>query len=177
MLPHVTEFFRAVPQHIHIENDGPGIKSTNWWSLPQGQRLFLATVNAGCLRLLVPPGKVTLLPEMKDGVKQVVFSVCERPSSNRFVAEILFDDGSPAPFAIHLSANQLLFVPDRRDDLGRFPFYVFVDHNGPVRVLSTEVFVRFVPTLPCLDPINADEFRALLPCPRPPKSGPNNSKP
>lgn len=51
---------------ITVVNDGPAITSTTYWSTPHAQRkgLLYVSINAGCVRVLVPDLVASLLDDL-----------------------------------------------------------------------------------------------------------------
>lgn len=89
---------------ITITNDGPRILQTNYFDTEHAVRGFLfASWNAGALRLLVPDAQLDLVAEMQTGSSVVV---TRGMLQGRDALEIMFDDGSDAPFAIHIGTEQ-----------------------------------------------------------------------
>lgn len=90
-----------------IENNGPQIRRTNYWDLPPAihGRMYLSW-NAGAARLLVPDNQVGTLVDMETAF-EVVISRGPWPARDQADAlELLFDDRTAAPFALHLSMGQ-----------------------------------------------------------------------
>lgn len=91
---------------IKIENDGPEIVSTNYWDLEHAARGFcFLSLNAGTARLLVPKPMEPQIPEMTAGVSLAIITRGEY--KGRESLEILFEDGSSSPFALHMSTEQV----------------------------------------------------------------------
>ena len=91
---------------ITLTNAGPDIEKTNYWSTKQAKDgIIYFSVNAGCIRALVPESKKKILQEMKTG-KKVILSRGPFPSQGREDAfEILFDDYSDDPFVIYTGVD------------------------------------------------------------------------
>lgn len=117
---------------ITIANDGPRIASTPYWSSTHAARgVIYVSVNAGAFRVLVPPvAEGAILPELRTAC-DVVISRGPWPDQRRADAiEILWDDGSDNPFALHLSIEQIDRVPDAADE-GRHDLTCTVWTAGP----------------------------------------------
>lgn len=98
---------------ITITNNGPLIKRTNYWNSQYAKwgAIYLS-LNAGAWRILVPPAQAAaMLAEMRTG-KEVIFSRGPWPEQNRADAlEVMFDDGSDGPFALHIGQEQWDVLP------------------------------------------------------------------
>src|SRR3990167_2306796 len=102
---------------LTIENDGPRIVRTNYWSSEHAARgAFYVSVNAGAFRVLVPEAVRDVVAEMRTA-KEVVISRGPWPAERRDDAlELLFDDGSASPFALHIGVEQIDRLPSAQDD-------------------------------------------------------------
>ncbi|MDU5837899.1 MAG: hypothetical protein E6559_00025 [Pantoea sp.] len=132
---------------IFIGNEGQAINQTNYWDTEHAAAgLVFLSWNAGAARLLVPDAAKALLPEMK-GAQYVIIS--RGKYADRDALEILFEDGSDAPFCIHLMAEQSDRMLPESDQGGGFVVTVWTRggqkhrYNGKYRVVES---------LPCLDP-------------------------
>jgi hypothetical protein len=68
-------------------------------------------VNTRAIRVLLPPAVYGILYEMRTG-KSCVLSRGPWPAERRAEAiEIMFDDGSVSPFALHLTPESLDLLP------------------------------------------------------------------
>lgn len=135
---------------ISVANDGPIVKATNYWEstyAKTGHCFF--SINAGCIRLLLS-GKET--PPLDDDIlttTQYVI-VTRGMYHGQDGYEVLFEDNSSSPFAIHTLANQWdRLLP--RSDSGRtgIPFHIY--GNGGLLWKTTARF-RMAPRLPYLRP-------------------------
>lgn len=92
---------------LDIENDGQAILSTNYWTSDYAARdLAYLSWNAGAARLLVPAIRRTWLEEMR-GAESVIVSIGPWPvTGGKEGVELLFEDHSSSPFALHLSQEQ-----------------------------------------------------------------------
>jgi hypothetical protein len=89
---------------VRIENDGPRLASTDYFDNEHARRgFFFASWNAGALRLLVPDVRLGMVDEMRTGTLCVV----TRGSLEGLPAlELMWDDGSDSPFAVHVDQRQ-----------------------------------------------------------------------
>jgi hypothetical protein len=96
---------------IVISNNGSDIIETNYFDTERAQQgLFYLTANAGVWRLLVPDSQLSRLADMKTGHMVSIEDSILQDKLNRKCVDIVFDDGTPAPFAITLDSQQI----DRR---------------------------------------------------------------
>ena len=92
---------------ISIANRGQAIASTNYWDMEHAKAgLIFLSWNAGAGRVLIPDVQKPLLRQMK-GAKSVIVSGGPWPDrGGRDAWELMWEDYSEAPFAIHLLAEQ-----------------------------------------------------------------------
>jgi len=89
---------------ISIGNAGTEIASTNYWHTAHAASgLCYLSANAGTWRLLVPAPTEHLLPEMRTGTHATI----EPSLQARGCVDIVFEDGTPAPFALTLDLRQI----------------------------------------------------------------------
>jgi hypothetical protein len=97
---------------LRITNHGPLIVASNYWDseLARAGKLFVS-VNAGAIRILLPPASYGALGDMR-AAKECVLSRGPWPKEGRTDAiEILFDDDSDQPFALHLTPESFSLLP------------------------------------------------------------------
>jgi hypothetical protein len=140
----VRAFFR-------VENDGPAIVATNWFDLPEAAagKLFVSC-NAGAFRVLVPDAQRGYLADMQTGV-DVIISRGPWPDvglPDGF--EILFDDRTDTPFALHLSPDSFDRIPAATDEGKQFVLSVWT--RGPRKEFERWCRYRRVAGIPCLKP-------------------------
>lgn len=142
---------------LRIDNDGPAITGTNFFHSAHAKagRVYLST-NAGAFRLLVPPAVEEIVSEMAAG-KLAVVSRGPWPAMRLADAiEIMCDDGTDAPFAVHLDANSLDRLPLDTDQHRPLVLTVWVQPrragSRPHRALSLAAVYRRVESLPCMAP-------------------------
>jgi hypothetical protein len=140
---------------IKVRSAGPEIIETNYWEHEYAARgLFFLTSNAGAFRLLVPEAHLSAVSEFRTA-REVVVSRGPWPErGGREAIEILFDDGTDSPYALHLDARQLDRLPAAGDVGREWLFTAWVQGAGgrPVRVFEHECAYRLVPRLPWLKP-------------------------
>lgn len=142
---------------IRTENAGQELTATNFWSTEQAQRgLVYVTINAGAVRILVPPAIEDEVITAARTAQSVLLSRGPwRAHGGREGVEILLEDGSQSPFAIHVDARQC----DRRwgaGDHGReLPCSVWVRGEGADGVRKAAELpgrLRVVQRIPWLKP-------------------------
>lgn len=118
---------------ITISNAGQEIVHTDYWSTEHARRgLVYLSGNAGAWRLLVPPAAAGMLPEMRTG-KRAYIEASVRMSQ---CWDIVFDDGTDAPFSVSIDKRQL----DRALEPGAGVLSVWVP-TGKTLTLALEVRV------------------------------------
>jgi len=136
---------------IMIVNEGPELRETNFFDTEQAESgFYYLTRNAGTSRLLVPDSRRDQLAEMATG-KIVVLTrgrmrSVDRKMNGRDMVEIMFDDGSNAPYALHILADMVDMLP--APGPAGFPFTVWT-RDG--KALSFTAHYRRQ-ELPCLKP-------------------------
>lgn len=135
---------------LEIENDGQAILSTNYWTSDYAARgLAYLSWNAGAARLLVPKIGRTWLAEMR-GAESVIVSIGPWPATGgKDGVELLFEDHSSTPFALHLSHEQTDRVLPAREHGASFTVIVLC--QGDDALYFPGLFPR-VPTIPFLKP-------------------------
>jgi len=134
---------------LKIVNDGQRIVETNYWGTEHARRGFLyLSWNAGAGRLLVPDSARQMLREMKN-VRHVIVSRGRWiEMGGRDALELLFEDGSKNPFAIHLVVQQCdRMIPDEQQG-GGFDIAIWTPKGEQLRFPGK---YRVVPALPCLE--------------------------
>lgn len=95
---------------IHIENAAQRILKTNYWDSEHARSgYFFLSWNAGAGRLLVPDAQKPILVEVRSA-RMVIVSrgpiADPRTGGTRPALELLFEDGSDSPYAIHIVEEQ-----------------------------------------------------------------------
>jgi hypothetical protein len=95
-----------------VRNDGQAIVETNYWSSEVARRgLIWCSVNAGAIRVLLPPEREEFLPDM-GAASECILSRGPWPAMKLADAfELLWDDGSDSPFAFHLAPESFDSLP------------------------------------------------------------------
>lgn len=138
-----------------VGNHGPLIVSSNYWDLPEcSLGKVLVSLNAGAFRLLLPPSYEPALADMATAKECVV---SRGPWPERRVAdafEVLFDDRTTDPFALHLSANSFDRLPTAEDAAKEWLLTCWTRprRGAPHKALERRCWYRVVPQIPWLEP-------------------------
>jgi hypothetical protein len=137
---------------LFISNDGPEITNTNYWASGFARSgKIIASINAGSIRLLLPPNLYQDTPDM-IAAKSIVVSRGFWAAMGRRGVEVLFDDDSISPYALHLEESTFDVLPEIEE--GEWRLSVWVESGGvPNKILDRSCHLRKVPVLPCLKPI------------------------
>lgn len=140
---------------ITIDNDGPLIVSSNYWDLPAAQAGNLyCSINAGAFRLLLPRSLESVIADMETG-KIAVISRGPWPAMRQADAiEILLDDGSEDPVALHLDVHSIDRMPLDSDTDHEWTFAVWTQprRGVPHKAMERKAYYRRVESLPWLKP-------------------------
>lgn len=138
---------------LMVQNNGQEIVATNFWETEHARRgLFYLSINAGAFRLLVPEAHTSAISEFKTAKDVILSRGPWSQMGNRDAIEILFDDESESPYALHLDARQLDRLP-AREDAGRtavFTAWLRGAQGAPVCAYRHECYYRVVPRIPWL---------------------------
>jgi hypothetical protein len=156
---------------IQISNHGPLITATNYWDseLAREGKLFVS-VNAGAIRVLLPPQLYVALNDMR-AVRECVLSrgpwsthltpeqalSMDLPRSVETAVlegiEIMWDDGSDAPYALHLTPASFDLLPAEPEPGREWLLSVWVAKDGsPHKSLERKCHWRRVDQIPSLAP-------------------------
>jgi hypothetical protein len=132
---------------ITISNDGPVLIASNFWQSEWARRgLYFLSINAGAIRLLMPPAMEHALGDMQTAREVILTRGLYEGKDGAL--ELLFDDASDSPYAIFLDPAQA----DRRwlpsDEGKRIPFVVYL--HGPLPIWQTTCRLRRTRQLPYL---------------------------
>ena len=135
---------------ITIGNQGQRIASTDYWDSDHARAGYLyLSWNAGAARLLVPDSQKAVIREMKTSEHVIISRGPWTDQGGREALELLFEDGSDAPFCMHLVAEQCdRLIPDTEQGGG---FVVTVWTRGGEKLRLPGKYRR-VDSLPCLQP-------------------------
>lgn len=133
---------------LSIVNNGQTVASTNYWTSKHAcAGLFYLSWNAGAGRLLVPASQERQLAEMAGAQSVIVSAGPWVDQGGRAAVELLWEDGSDAPFCLHLVAEQTdRWLPDG-DQGGGFVVAAWTAAGEQGRWPG---FFRRVAEIPCL---------------------------
>ncbi|MBP6581965.1 MAG: hypothetical protein KA204_00590 [Chromatiaceae bacterium] len=99
---------------LMIRNQGLILAETNYWDSPHAQAgYFYLSWNAGTGRLLIPDAQKALLRELRVAREVIVSRGPWVSEGGRDALELLWEDGSGAPYAVLLVAEQTdRLIPD-----------------------------------------------------------------
>lgn len=121
-----------------------------------GAGLLYLSTNAGAFRLLVPPHLEPIVSEIATG-RLAVLTRGPWPSRGLGDAmEIMMDDGTDAPWSVHLDARQCDRMPLDEDSSKEWVLTVWTQPrrtgSRPHKALERPAFYRRAESLPCLRP-------------------------
>lgn len=136
--------------YLHVVNDGQLIVSTNYWTSDYALNgVLFFSVNEGCVRLLLPNTVSQVLGD--DVLTAATYVIISRGMLfGKEGYEVLFEDGSDSPFAIHTLVNQwdrvIPVVESGRTDIK------FAVYSQGLLVRTMAARFRVVRRLPYLKP-------------------------
>jgi len=139
---------------LHVLNHGPLILRTDYWDtdLARAGKIF-CSINAGAIRVLLPPAHYSSLTDMRVA-DYCVLSRGPWPEEHRAEAiEIMWDDGSDSPFALHLTPESFDLLPAEPEASREWVVSVWTAKDGqPHKALERACHWRRVPRLPWMRP-------------------------
>lgn len=136
---------------IEIHNHGPLITSANYWSshLAREGKLW-CSVNAGAIRILLPPGRYGDLVDMR-AAKYCVLSRGPWFPHTMDGIEIMWEDESQSPYALHLTPESFDLLPGEPEAGREWTLSVWTPKDGkPHKALERICHWRRVDKIPCL---------------------------
>jgi hypothetical protein len=144
-----------MPEILTISNHGPLITRTNYWDLPAARAgKILVSLNAGAFRLLIPELLEPALPDMMTA-KECLVSRGPWPAQGLPDAfEILFDDRTADPYAIHLTPQSFDRLPGDADIATPWVLSAWTRprRGKPHKAFERPCWYRRVPSIPWLQP-------------------------
>lgn len=139
---------------VTVENHGPLIVATDYWrsEAARAGKLFVSC-NAGAIRILIPNALRPIVNEMRTA-KVCVLSRGPWPAEGKAEGvEILFDDGSDSPFALHLGLESFDLLPAEPEEGQGWLLSAWDEKKGkPHKALERRCHWRRVENIPCLKP-------------------------
>ena len=144
-----------MPDIVRISNHGPLITATNYWDsedLARAGKVFVS-VNAGAIRVLLPPQLYGALTDMR-AASECVLSRGPWPAERQAEGiEIMWDDGSGAPYVLHLTPASFDLLPAEPEPSRDWVLTVWTAKDGkPHKALERKCHWRRVDRIPCLAP-------------------------
>lgn len=145
---------------IKTVNNGPEIVSTSYWHTEAALRGYVyLSINAGCFRLLVPDAFVAVNSWIKEAIIGADCVIITRGPWREMGKsdgiEILFEDHSDEPYALHIVPEQVELMPaaSDRDRPGQNPKWTMLVYteNGEYPV-KMPVRFRVAKEIPWLKP-------------------------
>ncbi len=139
---------------LEIINHGSLIRATNYWKTDMAQAgKYFASVNGGAIRLLVPPSRRAAIEDMR-AAQYVILSRGPWPAMSLAEAvELLFEDQSDDPYALHLSPESFDLLPAEPQPGREWVLTVWDNKKDrPHKALERPCHWRRVPRLPWLRP-------------------------
>jgi hypothetical protein len=140
-----------------VENNGPELVRTNFWTDLDLGKIYVS-LNARAFRVLLPRDLESALEEMWTAREVIITRGPWPEAKTKDGVELMFEDGSPAPFALHLDARAFDRLPAAQDN-GRTDLQVIVyvgDRDGkPHEALRLPAKYRRAPRIPCMQPWKA----------------------
>jgi hypothetical protein len=141
---------------IRFENHGPILIGSNFWESEEcAAGKLTVSINAGAFRILLPPAMEPVIPDMQTA-RECLVSRGPWPAAGLPDAfEILFDDRTSGPYALHLAVESFGgLIPS--DEWIAVPLILTVWTGGrrgkPRMVLERPCWYRRAPKLPYLKP-------------------------
>ena len=147
--------YKNNPEYILIENDGPEIVSTNFWSSELAEKGYAyISTNARTIRLLVPPKMEPQITDMKTAKELIISRGPHLGLKRDDMFEFLFEDKTESPYMLIFSPGQFERLPNKADDGGDFTATIWVQgSDGESKCVCTlPCRYRVVPRLPWLKP-------------------------
>lgn len=142
--------------YLKITNDGQSITSTDYWATPAARRGFaFLSLNAGAMRLLVPQPMQHMLPEMLTETVVITRGQIVLEARQREAVEVMFEDQSDNPFALHIVAEQVNPLPDHSWMRRPLPFHLYTGPETTLRHQAT-AWYRTAKRLPYLKPYDTE---------------------
>ena len=133
---------------IEIDNNGPEIENTNYWTASLAKEGFLyLSIHDGVARLLVPPDYSDVLGDMTWGAKRAILTRGLWHGQDAY--EIMFEGRKDEPYAAYIKMKHV-DQPLTDDGLNKeFPLTVWTREG---KMGEVPAWYRNAEELPCLEP-------------------------
>lgn len=139
---------QAPADRLIIGNDGQAIKTTNYFDSTRAQRgLLYLSWNARAARLLVPDNQRAAVSEMQSAEYVIVSDGPSAMHHGRRCIEMLFEDHSDTPFALHISHEQCDRLLPASEHGVHFTFSVWTRDGMQLQLPARYRRVRSIPCL------------------------------
>ena len=130
---------------FEVTNNKQDIIKTNYFESTHAKKgFFFCTLNAGCIRLLIPEPMETEISEMKTG-KIIIITKGFWEEKSKDGVEIMFEDNSDSPFVLHLVTDQFDMLPENGKK------WKFAGWTSKEKVFTRKCYVRTKAIIPFLD--------------------------
>jgi hypothetical protein len=141
---------------IRIDNHGPLITATNYWTseLASAGKLFVS-INAGAIRILLPANQewYGALTDMRSAPECVLSRGPWLAQGVAEAIEIMWDDLSDNPYALHLTPASFDLLPAEPAPGREWVLTVWIKKDAsPHKALERRCHWRRVPKIPWLKP-------------------------
>lgn len=138
---------------VVVRNSDQEIEYTNYFDTANAEAGYCyLSPNAGAFRLIVPDQMVPDIEEWRSA-REVIVSRGPWPDANKADAiEILFEDDSDNPYALHMASTQVERMPldtdrDRRDQPPRWTFTAWTREGKQLTLPCRYRLVKHIPWL------------------------------
>jgi hypothetical protein len=134
---------------LQIFNRGQEIASTNYWDSDYAQEgFFFLSWNAGAARLLVPDLMLPAIAEMRTASHGVISrGPRAHPKGSPDAYEILFEDGSDAPYVLQLGLEQTDRLLPKSESGRESPLLIWTRTGEQLRMPAKYKAVARIPTI------------------------------
>lgn len=133
-----------------IVNDGQRIAQTDYFDSEEaGKGFCFLSWNAGAARVLIPDAMAPMLTDMQAAQYVIISRGPWEDYGGRDAFELLFEDGSDAPFCLYIVAEQTDRLLPESEQGGGFVVTIWTRLGEQLRLGGR---YRTVECLPCLDP-------------------------
>lgn len=143
---------------LTLVNHGPLLVECSYWGSDHDLAgKLLVSCNAGAIRCLLPRSLWSLVPDLRKS-RHAVLSRGPWPDEGLDeAAEILWEDGTDAPHAWHLSPDSFVSgLPAEPKPGQEWTISAWIERDGrPHRAIERRCFWRRVERIPCLRPWEA----------------------
>lgn len=144
---------------MYIKNNEKNIESTDYWRAQPAQAgKFFFSFNANSCRVLFPRIEKSVLQDMK-AAHSITLSLGPAPlMGGRMAYEILFDDGTFNPYALHTTLEASDRIISQHEDGNALEISIWTEKRKGKSLKTVCVFrrkgrFRVVSEIPCMEPV------------------------